>query len=72
MEGNGTTRMKGTRMRVEVVMGKDFDEGGEWRIGRIANWVRRRVRPIASGRDKASSRASEGLVGRRVRRGVRV
>ena len=38
----------------------------------MENWVSKRVRLIASGRERASSSPSVGWVGRRARKGVRV
>jgi hypothetical protein len=48
------------------------DVGWALRMGRMENWVRRRVRPIASGIARASSRAREGFLGRYFMREVRV
>jgi hypothetical protein len=70
--GNGTARMKGTRMSEEGVGRMLRDPGEGWRMGRMENWVRRRVRPMASGRERRSSSASVGRAGSRVRREVRV
>ncbi len=67
---NGTARMKGTNKSVVGVFGRT--EEGEWRRGKMENLVKRRVRPIASGRDKRSSLPRVGLEGKKRRRGVRV
>lgn len=74
-EAKGTARMNGTRIRVVGVGGKVAVEGrlGEgWRIGSRPNWIRRRVRPMASGRERRSSSPRVGLEGSSWRSGVRV
>lgn len=69
---NGTAMMKGTRRRVELVTGRALADGGAWRRGEMENLVKRRARPMASGRESKSSRPRVGLAGSRSRRGVRV
>lgn len=72
MDGKGTARMNGTRSREEVVGGIGSEPEEVLSSGRIDNFVRRRVRPMASGRERISSRPRIDLGGRKARRRVRV
>ena len=67
---NGTARMNGVRRSEDGVAGSEVGRG--LRRGTMENRVRRRVRPIASGRERRSSSARVGRRGRRLAKGVRV
>jgi hypothetical protein len=69
-EAKGTATMNGTRMREVGVTGIDGE--GELRRGETVKRVRRRARPMASGKARGSSMEREGLAGRKRRKGVRV
>jgi len=70
MLAKGTARMNGVRRREEGVAGREVGVGLS--RGRMEKRVRRRVRPIASGRERRSSSGREGRRGRKEARGVRV
>lgn len=69
---NGTATIKGVRRSEGVVAGSVLVFGEGWRMGRMENCVRRRVRPMASGMAMSSSKGREGDLGRKRRREVRV
>lgn len=67
---NGEARINGMRMR-EVGVGIMRKDPGDWCIkGMMEKRVRRRLRPIASGMERRSSRPRVGLEGISLRRGV--
>lgn len=70
-EANGTAKIKGTNIK-ELGVGGSVLEDEECKRGRTENRVRSRVRPIASGSARGSSRARDGLAGSMRRIGVRV